>query len=114
MFDPSGAVSDEKVGVKALEEKAWMMKETVFSETIKQPLPSVSGSRAIPDVQELPVLELVSVTVVASAEVADSSGAAHELTPSARTPTRARIRIEYRKILEIAISLLHGGTTEPA
>ena len=52
MSDPSGAVSDKKTGVDALEEKAWMMKETVFSDTIKQPVPDESCSRLGPVVQK--------------------------------------------------------------
>ena len=52
MSDPSGAVSDEKTGVDALEEKAWMMKETVFPDTTKHPIPDESCSRLEPLVQE--------------------------------------------------------------
>ena len=60
MSDPSGAVSDEKTGVDALEEKAWMMKETVFSDTTKHPIPDESCSRLEPLVQE--ELELPGVS----------------------------------------------------
>ena len=54
------------------------------------------------------------LVAVAAASVLVSSGAAHELTPSARTPTRDRMRMDYRKILEIAISLRFGGSTSMA
>ena len=60
MSDPSGAVSDEKTGVDALEEKAWMIKETVFPDTRKHPIPDKSCSRLEPLVQE--ELELPEVS----------------------------------------------------
>ena len=60
MSDPSGAVSDEKIGVNPLEEKAWMMKETVLSDTTKHPIPDESCSRIEPLVQE--ELELTGVS----------------------------------------------------
>ena len=44
--------------------------------------------------------ELLAVAV---ASVVVSSGAAQELTPSARIPIRARMKREYRKRLEVAI-----------
>lgn len=60
MFDPSGDVSDEKTGVSPLEEKAWMIKETVFSDTIKHPIPDESCTRLEPLVQE--EMELTAVS----------------------------------------------------
>ena len=49
---PSGAVKDEKDGVAKLDENAWMIKETEFSESTKQPFPSESCSKVNPVVQE--------------------------------------------------------------
>ena len=56
----SCSFNDEKTGVDALEEKAWMIKETVFSDTVKHPIPDESCSRLEPLVHE--ELELPGVS----------------------------------------------------
>ena len=58
------------------------------------------SSEVVVPLSEEPPSVLVAVAAVS---VLFSSGAAQELTPSARTPTRDRIRRGYRKILEVAM-----------
>ena len=59
-------------------------------------------SEVVVPLSEEPPSVLVAVAAVS---VLFSSGAAQELTPSARTPTRDRIRRGYRKILEVSIKI---------